>query len=321
LPATTPAQDVAQLVRAVVELDAVHHGHALGAAGIGAQPDQLAGRRDVDALEIEIGVGRREAVGVGARQVDHQVVALGGALGQVGARHRGLVVGQGGEAGGGDGGHGSSSKRAGGGGAASWPPRPGLGEHRGPGDHVADELEGRLDPRQVGLPGQAAGGPRRLEGRSHAAGHRHHLGHRQLAALDRQEGRRQRRRHLQRRRRVAVGGQPTGREIEQPDQVVGVLGALIARRGEGQPGAGGVDQGVPRRRRELTLIVERTIELLHVVAAALAGQRRGVAADPGRGGQSGRDLVEGERGVRGQPGHDLGAVIGQALVVLQAIEL
>jgi hypothetical protein len=115
----------------------------------------------------------------------------------------------------------------------------------------------------VGILGQGARLPRALELRGQLARARHHVGHRHLAALDRD----QRGAHLVRDpdgRRIAA--QPADREIEQADQVVGVLGAQVAR--ELELGLGGLAERGPVVGCDQTLVVERAVELLDVLLRA-----------------------------------------------------
>jgi hypothetical protein len=88
------AQDARELVAAVVELHAVDDLDPVRRIVGRREPDELRRRHDVDALEIEIAVGRRKAVRVRARQVDHEVTALALALGEPPPRHLGLRRGE-----------------------------------------------------------------------------------------------------------------------------------------------------------------------------------------------------------------------------------
>ena len=80
-----------ELVRRVVDLDAVDD---LGAVGRGRgrlEAEEVVRLGDVDRLQIEIAVGRREAVSVRAAQVDDDVLATRRLLGED-ARHHALLV-------------------------------------------------------------------------------------------------------------------------------------------------------------------------------------------------------------------------------------
>jgi hypothetical protein len=119
-----------------------------------------------------------------------------------------------------------------------------------------------------------------------------------------------------------TAGEPARRHVEQADQVVGILGAQVARRLEAVAlSARERGQRRPVGGRQVALIVERAVELLEVVAGAALGVLGRRPRHGGGGGEAGGDGVERLRRIGGEPLEHQRAVIGEALVVLEPLEL